>query len=164
MAQTSGMIEINANFEALLAKEDEIKRAVKRSGLRINRNAKRRAAVDTGDYRGSFETTIQDNGLTSATGNDKDYAPYMEFGTRGGVSVPSGYESAAAEWKRGNGFPPPGALLDWMNRHGIPESAEYAIRKKIFEEGTKPQPALIPSFEEEKSTFEAELKDIVGEL
>lgn len=42
--------------------------------------------------------------------------------------------------RRGATMPPQGVLLPWMGRHGIPEEAEYPIRKKIGREGLKRQP------------------------
>lgn len=40
----------------------------------------------------------------------------------------------------GSAMPPQGALLPWMARHGIPEEAEFPIRRKIAEEGMQGQP------------------------
>lgn len=42
----------------------------------------------------------------------------------------------------GKAWPPPGALLGWLRRHGIPPQAEFAIRRKIGLEGTDPHPFL----------------------
>lgn len=42
----------------------------------------------------------------------------------------------------GKAWPPPGVLLGWMRRHGIPREAEFAIRRKIGMEGTTGVPFL----------------------
>lgn len=161
---SKGLGEILVNFDKLIAKEQDIIRAVKRSGTRIVRNAKQRAPVDEGDLRASIHMASENGGLVAAVGTNREHAPYREFGTGKQVDVPGGYEQQAKQYKGNGGFPPPGVLLGWMRRHGIPETAEFAIRKSIYENGTKPQPFLIPSFEEEKPKFHDDLKKVLGDL
>ena len=44
-------------------------------------------------------------------------------------------------------FPAPGELLGWMQRHGIPENAEFAIARAIARRGFKPRPFMRPAAE-----------------
>lgn len=61
-------------------------------------------------------------------------------------------QAETIEHGRGAGkpMPPKGELLPWMARKGIPEEAEFPIRRKIAEEGLQgqPFPFIAPAFAE----------------
>jgi hypothetical protein len=54
--------------------------------------------------------------------------------------------------KAGSKMPPQGALLPWMTAHGIPASAEFAVRKKIARDGIPAHPFVSKAHKELKST------------
>lgn len=94
------------------------------------------APKDLGVLAGSLEfdvtgTTLDD--LQGVAGTPVTYGMVVEFG-------------------RAPGKPPPpaGALLGWMDRHGMEVSleAEESLRWAISVKGIVPQPFLIPAFEE----------------
>lgn len=145
-----------------LAKTEQVKKQVNTSALKVQRGAKQRCAVDTGRLRSSIAMEPYNGGLTIEVGTDVKYAPYIEFGTGPRVSVPGELTDYAAQFKgRGGGMAPPGALLGWMRTHGIPESAEFVIRRAIAKKGIKAQPFLFPAWEQERPEYIAKLKEIL---
>lgn len=119
---------------------DRASKAVKSATFRLQGKAKKSAPVDTGKLRQSINVEpFEDNGLTgkvSAGGAIAPYAPYIEFGTGGKVSVPNGWEEIARQFKGTTG-------------------------RKI---SMKPQPYLIPNYIIESKTLIDELSKIVKEL
>jgi hypothetical protein len=69
----------------------------------------------------------------------------VEVGPRIGNPKVEPYD-VVVDQGRGAGKPPPpkGALLedDWLQKHGLPERAEYPIRMKIGREGIAPAPYI----------------------
>ena len=117
------------------------------TGLDITAEAKRRCPQGVGagaGLQGSIRPrlTVSDSGTGVAVDvfTDKVYAAAIEFGLPPGMA-----------------FPPPGSLTDWLKSKGIPEGAEFAVARAIYERGTKPQPFLFPAFEQEAPKFQAHL-------
>ena len=108
--------------------QQNVKDEVNASALNILSSAKRLAPIDLGTLRRSIflkEKDLDNGGYVFTVGASRKlapYAPYIEFGTGGEVTVPKGYEDLAILFK-GKGL------------------------KKI---NIRPQPFLIPSFENEK--------------
>lgn len=50
-------------------------------------------------------------------------------------------------------MPPQGALLDWMQSRGIPEAAEFAVRKSIAIKGIAPTPLISTAFDSIQKDF-----------
>jgi HK97 gp10 family phage protein len=132
-----GMEKLYKKFQSLdkTAKQD-VKNEFNASALKIEQNAKRVVVVDNGFLRNSIY-------LKEIGGNDKfvftvgaraKYAPYVEFGTGGLVSVPQGYEQLAAYFK-GRGI------------------------RKI---NLRARPFLIPAFEQEKPKLIERLKKLLN--
>jgi len=76
---------------------------VERSAINIEREAKNAAPVDMGILRSSIAKTVtaSDSGrvLEAEVGTSVEYAPFVEFGTGSGVSVPAGQEEFAMQFK-----------------------------------------------------------------
>lgn len=67
--------------------------------------------------------------------------------------------------RAGAKMPPEGVLLDWMQARGIPDSAEYAIRKAIAQNGIEPVPIIEMAFVEIQNDFKRTLSsEILSEL
>lgn len=67
--------------------------------------------------------------------------------------------------RAGAKMPPEGVLLNWMQARGIPESAEYAIRKSIAQNGIEPVPIIEMAFVEIQNDFKRTLSsEILSEL
>jgi HK97 gp10 family phage protein len=129
------------------------------SALKIENQAKRLAPVNFGQLRNSIylkEKNV-DKGYVFSVGSNASYAPYVEFGTGGKVSIPAGFEELASGFKgkkAGTFKDMVEALTLWVKRKGIgggkDKSIAYAIAISILRKGMRPQPFLIPAFEAEK--------------
>ncbi len=171
--------DIEKNVSTELAKE------ISASALNIEKAAKRLAPVNLGTLRQSIHATSKDK-LTHYVEVGASYGAYVEFGTGGKVSIPTGYEQYAATFK-GSGS---GSLDDmikaltlWVKRKGL--AGTYSVKTgrrlggkatkaqqdeklarflaiKILRNGIRPQPYLIPSFEQEKPKLIQRLKKILN--
>jgi hypothetical protein len=61
--------------------------------------AKQNAPVDTGKHKQGIHGVLKDGGMSGKLVANELYAPYLEFGTGGTVSVPTGYEEIAMGYK-----------------------------------------------------------------
>ena len=140
--------------------------------------------------RNSIHAESALNGLTGRVVVDASYAPYVEFGTGGKVSVPSGYESFAMQYKGNKGgsyYDFLMAIAEWVRRKGITSNeATYNTKTKrrtgsksqkftqdvkmaeriaysILKKGIRPQPFLIPAYEQEKPKLFIRLKKLLND-
>ena len=134
--------------------------------LRVEFSAARKAPVHMGHLRQSISHEMK--GRKGMVNVNAEYAPFVEFGTRTKVQVPSGFEQMAARFKGKKGK---GSFLDfkqdlfkWCKTKGIPEKAWYAVLLHILRVGTKPQPFLIPSYLEQKVKYEQAVKKYKNEI
>lgn len=98
-ANISGLKELEKKLSKLgKDTEDTTANEINNSAINIMRNAKRNVVVDNGFLRNSisFEPLSK---LTYTVEAKAKYAPYVEFGTGGLVTIPSGYEQYAAIFK-----------------------------------------------------------------
>jgi HK97 gp10 family phage protein len=139
--------------------QQDVKDEVNASALNIQSGAKRLAPVNFGQLRNSIylKEKSNDKGYVFSVGSSASYAPYVEFGTGGKVSIPAGFEELASGFKgkKGGTFKDMvEALTLWVRRKGIgggkDKSIAYAIAISILRKGMRPQPFLIPAFEAEK--------------
>jgi HK97 gp10 family phage protein len=76
---------------------------IERSAINIEREAKNLCPVDDQILRPSIakKVTATDSGrvLEAEVGTNVEYAPFVEFGTGSGVSVPAGQEEFAMQFK-----------------------------------------------------------------
>ena len=132
------------------------------AALNIQRDAKRNAPGNFGKLRQSIGIDIG-NTLYKSTFSTASYAPYMEFGTGGKVSIPPGFENMAALYKGGKGGTFKEFLLAltlWCKRKGIDTKAAYIIALSILRNGVKPRPFMIPAYEKEKPRLLKRLKEL----
>jgi HK97 gp10 family phage protein len=139
--------------------EQNVKDELNASALNIQTGAKRLAPVNFGQLRNSIYLKEQnvENGIIYTIGSSASYAPYVEFGTGGKVSIPKGFEELASGFKgkkAGTFKDMLEALTLWVKRKGIgggkDKSIAYAIAISILKKGMRPQPFLIPAYEAEK--------------
>jgi len=137
----------------------EVALEVNASALAIQSKARRDVKVDNGILRNSIQLKEINTGdkIMYTVGSRLKYAPYVEFGTGGKVSIPAGFEELASGFKgkkAGTFKDMVQALTLWVRRKGIgggnDKSIAYAIAISILKKGMRPQPFLIPSFETEK--------------
>lgn len=173
------LADLNNSIATDLAKE------ISASALKIEKDAKRNAPVNMGTLRQSIHATSKDK-LTHYVEVGVSYGAYVEFGTGGKVSIPSGYQDYAATFKGNKG----GSLNDmiealtlWVKRKGL--AGTYSVKSgrrlggksvkasqdeklarflaiKILKNGIRPQPFLIPAFESEKPKLIQRLKKILN--
>ncbi len=86
----------------------------------------------------------------------------VEVGPRVGDPGVEPYDVTLENGRRpGATMPPGGALIPWMQRHGIPEEAEYPIRKKIGERGMAGQPFPYIEISKDRSAYALKAADRV---
>ena len=150
--------------------QQEVKDEISVSALNIQTGAKRLAPVNFGQLRNSIYLKEQkiEKGIVFTVGASASYAPYVEFGTGGKVSIPAGFEDLASGFKgkkAGTFKDMVEALTLWVRRKGIgggnDKSIAYAIAISILRKGMRPQPFLIPAFETEKPKL---IKNILNVL
>jgi HK97 gp10 family phage protein len=168
-----GMSEAMAKFDKYKKiVQSEIKDEVAASALKIQSDAKKLAPVNLGMLRNSIylkSNISSPNSFMFTIGASKKYAPYVEFGTGGKVSIPKGYENYAATFKTKSGGKFKDmvlALTEWVQKKGIAsgkqsKSAAYMIALSILRKGLRPQPFLIPAFEQEKPKLKARILNII---
>lgn len=154
--------------------KNEISKEMHASGLKIQADAKKAAPVNFGQLRSSIILNPDsDNSLTYIVAATASYSAYVEFGTGPQTRVPSTYEELASQFgpNKGGG----GKLKDmvdaimlWGIRKGYIQQGKgarthaYFIARKILQKGLRPQPFLIPAFENEKPKLIKRIKDLVN--
>ena len=111
---------------------------IERSAINIEREAKNLCPVDDQILRPSIAKTVTatDSGrvLEAEVGTKVEYAPFVEFGTGSGVSVPAGQEEFAMQFKGKTG------------------------RKRNY----PARPFLFPAWEKERPKFVKSMEAILG--
>lgn len=97
----------------------------------MRRRLTRHGKIDTRRLWNAIEYDVQGRGASLR----------VEVGPRVGDPGVEPYDVVIEGGRRpGSRMPPPGVLLPWMARQGIPDEAEYPIRKAIGEKGLQSQP------------------------
>ena len=168
-----GMTEALGKFDKYGKKvQAEIKDEVGASALKIYSDAKKLAPVNLGTLRNTIylvEQSVSQTKFMFSVGASAKYAPFIEFGTGGKVSIPTGYESYASQFKgkTGGTFKEMVlALTEWVQKKGIAsgkqsKSAAYMIALSILRKGLRPQPFLIPAFEQERPKLKSRILNII---
>ena len=169
----TGMSEAMGKFDKYKKTvQTEIKDEVNASALAIQLTAKKLAPVNLGNLRNSIyllEQSVSEGKFMFTVGANAKYAPYVEFGTGGKVSIPTGYESYASSFKTKTGGTFKEmikALTLWVERKGIAsgkksKSAAYMIALAILRRGLRAQPFLIPAFEQEKPKLKLRIEKVI---
>lgn len=132
-----------ANKNRLLGRP--LKRFFTASAIDVQRNAKKRAPVDTGRLRDSIVYEVQGGAvpMQATIGTNVKYAPFVEFGTR-------------------PHFPPPSALETWARRHGLPNG--FVVAQAIAIHGTKEHRYLRGGLEDSVSGIKRHLNTAADEM
>lgn len=168
-----GVNEVFSKFDkySKIVQED-IKDEVAVSALAIQSNAKKLAPVNLGTLRNSIYLVEQNNGQNAfkfTIGSSVRYAPYIEFGTGGKVSIPKGFETYAGQFKTKSGGTFKEmlkALTEWVQKKGIAsgkqsKSVAYMIAVSILRKGLRPHPFLIPALEQELPKLKLRIEKIL---
>lgn len=165
---------LNKESVTILSKELEA------SALNIQKSAKRMAPGFDGKLKQSINKDIS-NDLFKSVFSTLHYAPYVEFGTKSKAMtnpIHSGYESFAAQYKgkgKGDYYDFLQAILRWVQKKKLAQiqnsyTGRRSTRKsdllmvaqfiayRIIKYGVRPQPFMIPAYEEEKPKLIKRLK------
>ena len=166
----SGINSVKRALENLDTKiVKQVSNEINASALAIQNQAKRKAPVNFGTLRNGI-ALVKNDELTYTVESRASYSPYVEFGTGGKVSVPSDFQQYALLFKGKSG----GKFVDfvnaltlWVKRKGIgngknDKGLAYVIALNILRKGLRPQPFLIPSYEEEKPKLIKRLKTLLN--
>lgn len=146
---------IDKNATAGLSKE------LADASTNIQKMAKRNAPGNLGKLRQSIFVDVG-NQLFKSVFSTVEYAPYVEFGTRGKTRIPAGFEQFAAQYKSsGQGAKGAWKAIEfWVKRKGIDPKLTFVIFRAIMRNGIAPQPFMIPAYEKEKPALLKRLKDL----
>jgi HK97 gp10 family phage protein len=121
---------------------------VKATAMETLQIAKILAPVDRGGLVGAMAMEAV-NKLEYKIGNNKNYAPYVEFGTGSKAYIPDDFKEMAAKFKGSTGQTWENGLAEitkWCIAKGIPEEAAYPIFMSILKNGIYASPFLWPAF------------------
>jgi HK97 gp10 family phage protein len=132
---------------------------VSANALQGRNEAVRNAPIAFGKLRQSIGIEVSYDKLEQSVVANADYAPYIEFGTGGKVSVPSEWSQLANNF-RGQNFSNDDILQrlrEWCRLKGINEKYAYPIMVTIFREGMRPQPFMYPAWQKVKKQFSRDM-------
>ena len=130
------------NLEKLISKlnklsDQQMEQALNKACILVENQAKENCPVDTGELRMSITHYVE--GDTGVVGTNKQYAPYVEYGTGlfaregNGRQTPWSYQDAKGEWHSTKGQKPQPflepALLD--NEKNIIKIFDEAIQEGV---------------------------------
>ncbi len=130
------------NLEKLISKlnklsDQQMEQALNKACILVENQAKENCPVDTGELRMSITHYVE--GDAGVVGTNKQYAPYVEYGTGlfavegNGRQTPWSYQDAKGEWHSTKGQKPQPflepALLD--NKKNIIKIFDEAIKEGV---------------------------------
>lgn len=121
--------------------------------------AVKNAPAAFGKLRQSIGIEVSADKLEQSVVANADYAPYIEFGTGGKVSVPSEWSELANGFK-GQNFSKDDILerlRNWCRLKGIDEKYAFPIMVTILREGMRPQPFMYPAWQKVKKQFSRDM-------
>jgi hypothetical protein len=145
---TSDLIRLVSGCDAAArAAPHELQRAMTRSVIQVEADAKELVPVDTHNLQRSIthEVSAQLGGVVGRVGTNVPYGKIVEEGRTPGK------------------MPPAGALLGWMARHKIPAEAEYVVRRAINRKKT-PRPYLKPALQKNLAAIDREFQQVVPRI
>lgn len=136
-------------------------KAMSRSVAKVEGDAKRAAPIGADSFlRNSITHQVErtPEGLSGRVGTQAHYARYVEEGT-GPQHEPE---------PRQKYFPPPSAFERWVRlKLGVTENVKgvaFLIARKISQVGTKPQPFLIPSLNNNRAFISRTIRNAVEQI
>ena len=131
------------NLEKLISKlnklsDQQMEQALNKACILVENQAKENCPVDTGELRMSITHYVE--GDTGVVGTNKQYAPYVEYGTGlfavegNGRQTPWSYQDAKGEWHSTKGQKPQPFLEPALLDH---EKNIITIFDEAIKEGVK---------------------------
>lgn len=167
MAKINVKIKGLKEVEKLLGKQGqqrllrEISEEMEIKAQEVRTKAVQKAPVDTGLVRAGIDVEGKD--LRWVIYTVAEYAGYVEFGTKGKVSIPPEMKEEADKFRgdKGTYAEFKQAIDEWMRRKGIPEDALWPIMAKIMGQGIEPQPFMWPAFQEGTKGIEKDIDAVI---
>ena len=120
--KVTGLTELTQKLDSLL----DINDGMKKCCALVERSAKEKVPVQTGELRRSITSKVENNGLevTGTIYTPLEYAPYIEYGTgllaeKGGRPTPWCYQDDKGEWHTTSGQPPQPYMRPALNENRI---------------------------------------------
>ena len=118
--KVTGLTELTQKLDSLL----DINDGMKKCCALVERSAKEKVPVQTGELRRSITSKVENNGLevTGTIYTPLEYAPYIEYGTalfaeKGGRPTPWCYQDDKGEWHTTSGQPPQPYMRPALNEN-----------------------------------------------
>lgn len=118
--KVTGLTELTQKLDNLL----DINDGMKKCCALVERSAKEKVPVQTGELRRSITSKVENNGLevTGTIYTPLEYAPYIEYGTglfaeKGGRPTPWCYQDDKGEWHTTSGQPPQPYMRPALNEN-----------------------------------------------
>ena len=118
--KVNGLTELTQKLDSLL----DINDGMKKCCALVERSAKEKVPVQTGELRRSITSKVENNGLevTGTIYTPLEYAPYIEYGTglfaeKGGRPTPWCYQDDKGEWHTTSGQPPQPYMRPALNEN-----------------------------------------------
>ena len=116
----TGLTELTQKLDSLL----DINDGMKKCCALVERSAKEKVPVQTGELRRSITSKVENNGLEviGTIYTPLEYAPYIEYGTglfaaNGGRPTPWCYQDDKGEWHTTSGQPPQPYMRPALNEN-----------------------------------------------
>ena len=157
----------NANKIASTARK-ETQAALDDFAFRVEGDAKVLAPANEGGLRMAIGT--KRGNLQASVVVAKDYAAFMEFGTRKYAAqyvatLPAEWKELASEFKgNGNGGSIKGilfAMRQWFKDKGIDDDYAFFIARKMLREGVRPHPFLYPAVNANLDQLKKDLNNVI---
>lgn len=180
--KVAGLDRLLKKFDALPVKmAKEIDYAIDDTCKQVVLKAKQAAPVNFGLLRQSIGYNKTKTGTFEIFVNAR-YAPFVEFGTRGKVQVPSELQGYAMQFKggekMGDYYDFLNAILDWVKKQGFAQiTNSYTGRKStkkadllmvaeavawsILKNGIKPHPFFFPAWFSERPKLGRAIKEVL---
>ena len=118
--KVTGLTELTQKLDSLL----DINDGMKKCCALVERSAKEKVPVQTGELRRSITSKVENNGLEviGTIYTPLEYAPYIEYGTglfaeKGGRPTPWCYQGDKGEWHTTSGQPPQPYMRPALNEN-----------------------------------------------
>ena len=121
--EITGLANILGKLDSLVD-IDNIEQGIKTSCALVERSAKQKVPVATGELRRSISSKVERNGqeVIGTIYTPLEYAPYIEYGTglfaeQGGRPTPWSYQDDNGEWHTTSGQPPQPYMRPALNEN-----------------------------------------------
>ncbi|MGN6436873.1 MAG: hypothetical protein ACTHMM_10085 [Agriterribacter sp.] len=141
--------------------QQEVALELDASALKMAEDAQTQAPTDMGVLKQGISHRKIDE-LNYEVVSQVSYSPFIEFGTKSKVKIPSGLQDVAAQFRGAKSEGDAKKMIyDWCKRKGIEEEAWYPIYRSVMVNGIAPKPFFFKQLAEERPKLIERLKKIL---